>query len=697
MKTLTSYIAAILFFSMGLPFSGLSQNCVKTAPYFEGFDSLPWSIQPDGSRQIDTCWNFPDNTDWALGYKGPGSLNGYDFESCDSSGTLLRFFSKNGGRFGRYYLFVKSFWTPPPPVDVISPAIDLSNLSNPVLYFDYHMYGEDIGKLEIAWKDSKDTSWIVVDSIVGEHQHSLVDYFKSYSVLVKSGAADTINIRFRAYSDVKDTNRIIFRNRVTIDNFEISEKDPCGIPKYTGVKNVGIDSAQVFWQSASPGNTLTEVRYGLHGFTPLPAQGKSRIATGDKMVLHNLQEGQTYRVYLRHLCGTDTGRWVQPLLIQTTCSNRPRSFPYLQTMDDWGDTLSVNDFFNYKDINVRECWENKGECIRSNQITKRIHFGRDWIAHDQFGFILRDVSGKGSFLQTNTFTNSIDTSTESILTSPFVDLKGSARPQLSYWSIFRNISKPDNDNRFFVELQKKGSSKWQKLDSIIPPIAVTNPNKWRERIVNLNAFKKEIVRVRFSFINLNFTRGKFSLDEIHFREKPGCALAGQDSLVQLCDSLGSYDLSNLLDSNAAGGTWQDINGSGALSGTLLNLGQLPQDSAFPFRYLIPKDSACSADSATYTIIRNKAGCSIGLEEYQTPGLDIFPNPAQVRLYLRPQNPGLQWGEVALYNLQGQRQKVELSQKATGARELSLAGLAPGVYFLTVELEGKKVVRKVVVE
>ena len=693
MKTVTSLFLITLFLLTGIPKVCPAQNCVKTAPFTEVFGDnylttgSPWQIEPMFMlRNVDTCWevnsgNFPKG--WTLGLLHPADTGR---GRLDSSG----FWSSS-------YLFVRKVGNNPGNwEDFATPWIDVSALQKPELSFDYHLYGRDIDRLLIMGKSKGDTLYQPLDSILGEHQTSMWELYEKYAVPLQALSGDTVKIKFRFYSKARGNCKC----HATVDNFAIREASPCLPPVFPGLAVQSPTSVQVQWQN-SANHQQVEIEYGLLGHTQNTRQ--SQFVQGNSQTLRNLQDGLTYQLKIRSICGTDTSAWQWRKVFSLPCQNRIKSFPYRETMDQWTpDTINgVRKSIRGK---ISSCWQQLGRVIPSRPSLDSAY---SWLTFKPRSSATtpNDISGNGLFTFSSGISNTASSSDKLFhtLSTPKISLGQAVNPELSFWvhSIDSDPNRLDTtDTPFLIVLAQEQNKSAQPIDTIQGPIQKKVNDPWQEYRYDLSAYGGDTVRISFR-VEHNGNPGPandpFLLDEVHFREKPGCALAGQDSLVQLCDSLGSYDLSNLLDSNNTGGVWQDINGSGALSGTLLNLGQLPQDSAFPFRYLIPKDSACSADSATYTIIRNKAGCSIGLEEYQTPGLDIFPNPARERLYLRPQNSGVQWGEVALYNLQGQRQKVELSQHATGVSELSLAGLAPGVYFLTVELEGKKVVRKVVVE
>ena len=605
---------------------------------------------------------------------GGDPFNAEDMD--DSSGHVLL---ENGKMY--------ALWVKPPSTgrpDTISPSfadlylppIGIDSLSKPELQWDYHMYGNDIEALVVRVRNYYGSHWTTVDSLVGEQHSSEVSHYKSQRLALPA-VADTIVINFRAHLLGAPNCNIL------LDDFLVEEAAACPPPNRLELLAINDDTAEFAFEKTRVGSNV-ELLYGQVGLPTTHKQMTSVIQSGNKIKIGGLEEGQIYDVYARSICGGVPGDYTQfPFTLRMPCDGF-KEFPYYENFDNWmGDTIpyysSTEDKYNGV---LSSCWTNDGKVTNVKTVSWKSTFG------SRFTYPFKDKSGSGVYL-----TQDRNKANISYLESPKIDLSSSSRPQLSFW--FHNGSFTDT-NHLFIDI--KTGTNWLALDTVTTPVQMGNKDPWAKKIIDLSAYK-DTLQIRFGAAKaVGGSGNSISLDEIQFREKPGCALAGEDSTVQLCDTLTSLPLDLLLDSNAYGGKWQDLSNSGALSpASVLDLTALPKDSAFLFRYVIPADSTCSADSATFTIIRNKAGCSVGLEEYKLPGLDLFPNPVRQRLYLRPHNPQLKWGAVALYNLQGQRLPAELSLGAAGQLSLSLAGVPPGVYFLKLELAGKKLVRKIMVE
>jgi len=105
--------------------------------------------------------------------------------------------------------------------------------------------------------------------------------------------------------------------------------------------------------------------------------------------------------------------------------------------------------------------------------------------------------------------------------------------------------------------------------------------------------------------------------------------AGNDVEVQLCNTLDAYDLVNDLDgASATSGTWIDVDGSGGLSGSILDTRNIPQGS-YTFRYRLAGLAPCPADEADITVTINTVPTLTDIVEVCTPDETGYRVTAQV--------------------------------------------------------------------
>ena len=648
--------------------SKLNSQCkVEHPPHITRFDSLPWFLAPGNQKIHDTCW---------IRNSGPNSyINWYlsdrsEPNTPDSTGPKLTF-----GAF--LSVLPLRAGTGNETAVITTPRFISTNLKNPVLQFSYHMYGNNIDKLIIQRKDSSSKAWIKLDSLVGNYQSSSEDFFKRHH-LELGQMPDTTRFQFIAKSKGGPNYQI------ALDNIYFGRRKSCPLVNKPVISSKNDTSATLQFNNSY--NVNVESRVTDIGRSPMDSIGNSFYTNGNSITLSSINAGNQYYIYLRTFCQKDTSAWLPPMIFKATCS-KVYEFPFRENFNDWmGDSIryfqASDGQFNGK---TNACWENP-------------NFGRKDSYHwKSFSSLpnrnvipVQDKSGNGVFvgIKEDHIASGVK---KSILASPPISLHNSTNPLLSFWY---HTSSLITQGYLIVE-SSTSKGNWQILDSIALSSSTIN-SPWLQYQNPLNARPNDTLKVRFRITNRD---SYVYLDEIEIKEKPGCAMAGPDSTVQVCDTLISLPLDLLLDSNAYGGNWQDLSNSGALSpASVLDLTALPKDSAFFFRYLIPADSTCSADSATFTIIRNKAGCKIGLREYrQEPGLEIYPNPARDELHLHPAKAHAQWGRIALYSLQGQRLPVKLRKESEGGMLLSLQQVPAGVYLLEVKLNGRWIQRKVVKE
>ncbi|MDZ7845831.1 MAG: hypothetical protein U5L96_03095 [Owenweeksia sp.] len=67
------------------------------------------------------------------------------------------------------YMFLESSLTGN-YAELVSPALDVSAIQFPELVYHFHMYGQDINKLEVYLEDVSSGSCYLVDSLIGQQQ-----------------------------------------------------------------------------------------------------------------------------------------------------------------------------------------------------------------------------------------------------------------------------------------------------------------------------------------------------------------------------------------------------------------------------------------------------------------------------------------------------------------------------------------------
>lgn len=653
----------MIFCAITISLLAQQNNCIRPAPYSEPFThNQPWRYNRFQSNTEDSCWQkFPTQDSlgfrWELGLDGGGpSVSPYHFN--DSSGHRLH-------ETGNHYVF----YIKPAHQGIIgvissaesyltTPFINVDSLNHPELSFDYHMVGSDIRSLLIQYREYGDTVWNSIDSLIGEQQNNVADHLKRHFIAVNF-QSDTVQFRFVA------VNSGGVNCNTLIDNIEVKEAENCPPPNRPHLIEVTATSAKLIFDKRNISGA-THIRYGDIGLPANSPLMKSITVGGDTALISGLTPGKIYYVYFGAACGSSNiSLSDHPLILRLPCIEI-FDFPFTENFDDWmGDTIQYfNSGYKYEGV-ISSCWKDNGELanVRYSSWSAGLYTS---VARP---FPLVDKSGSGNYLfqkQDYHFLHYIET--------PKIDLRNSVRPQISYW----HHSHSQTPTAFYVEINN--GSGWNKIDSLFAPTQSSVSDPWLQRVIDLYQYRSDTVQFRFYKTNLDFhDPALVSLDEISIREKPGCALAGMDSTLELCDDLHNLALGTLLDSMAYGGSWMDLQNSGAISaGNIVDLTLLQTDSAYRFRYTIPADSNCTADSATFTLIRSSAFCDMGLIEPGNPNFKIFPNPAQGRLNIQYSGNGKISG-LAVYNLEGKR--VFTSEKPV--EKIDIAPWPAGLYLLQI--------------
>ena len=136
----------LIILSILLSTNVISQTCESTVisfPYNEGFETNigGWIQGANGSA---------DDIDWTI----------------DDAGTPSANTGPDSGNSSTWYIYTEASTvntTPPGSPDMVanleSPCFDLTGISNPFFTFDYHMYGGNMGTLNIDISTNNGTSY----------------------------------------------------------------------------------------------------------------------------------------------------------------------------------------------------------------------------------------------------------------------------------------------------------------------------------------------------------------------------------------------------------------------------------------------------------------------------------------------------------------------------------------------------------
>lgn len=153
--------------------------------------------------------------------------------------------------------------------------------------------------------------------------------------------------------------------------------------------------------------------------------------------------------------------------------------------------------------------------------------------------------------------------------------------------------------------------------------------------------------------------------------------AGNDATANVCDTL-MVDLTSYLGTFDPGGTWRDVNGTGALTGNIFDAYQVAKNASYSFQYY--GGTTDCQDTATINLFVDF--CSIGIEEYGNSGITVYPNPASASIFVEEAHQNSQQMTLEIYSINGQL-VYRKSFTGSGKAQVEINDLADGIYNLRV--------------
>ena len=253
-------------------------DVVSTFPYTEGFEDITLG-----------CWSqeilFGDNP-WTLKH-----YNQHSGEQC-----------------------ISMSWTVNTASRLISPIFDLTNLSNPTLYFYQHRngFGEDnhADTLAVYYRTSINGDWVRL-----EGYQSATNGYQLDSLALPNASA-TYQIAFVGYgNDGID----LYLDDIMVNGGSGTAPGSCTKPTNLFVSDITSTSAYVTW-TAGGNETEWSIRYRKYNSDWLPAIH----TTNPYYNLTNLQPSTPYHVEVRALCSeTDASDWTNMYSFHTEASGQP--------------------------------------------------------------------------------------------------------------------------------------------------------------------------------------------------------------------------------------------------------------------------------------------------------------------------------------------------------------------------------------
>ena len=274
-------------------------------PYYESFDGSSWTPATGLSdpADISSCWYRTDTLNKVWRPKSGPSFSTLSGPGGARTGT------------GNYLLFgILNPQAGSNTEEIQSPFIINSGLQQPELNYWYHMYGQQINKLEV-FLEMPDDSRILIDSLIGQQQNNQSDPWLQRTIDLSAYQGDTFKLVFAGSIG----NSLALVN-MAIDDVEIID-GVCSDPSNLSAGNISFTSAELYWVSVSAHSTI---EYGPAGFSPGTGTLVRNVTPG--FLLSGLQAFTSYDFYVQDSCRITKSSWAGPYNFTTTCSIPMASF-----------------------------------------------------------------------------------------------------------------------------------------------------------------------------------------------------------------------------------------------------------------------------------------------------------------------------------------------------------------------------------
>ena len=272
------------------PFT-FTTTCAPIAAYTEDFETFtPSAGSPFGS---ENCWSATNTSGSYFWESAPGT----DTSSGGTgpSPTITT---------GNYFFTEASGAGTGDVAELVSPLVDLTSLTDPAILFNYHMFGGQIGTLDVI-VNGTDNVW----SLSGQQQATETTPWELAVVDLAAYAGQTVTITLRA------TSAGSFEGDIAIDNISFTEFPACATPNALTATNITDTTADLGW-TENGSATAWDVELGLDGFTPTGTPTAAGVSNPYGAM--GLTENTAYDFYVRADCGS---AWAGPFSFTTleTC------------------------------------------------------------------------------------------------------------------------------------------------------------------------------------------------------------------------------------------------------------------------------------------------------------------------------------------------------------------------------------------
>jgi len=524
-----------------------------------------------------------------------------------------------------------SYWASTVILNLETPQIDISNLSQPYLSFFRKALPQNNQPLNgfVTAQGFDGANWITLKSFNQDDpnwQYKFID-------LTGFSLPDTTSFRL-VYQRIGGANV----GDDYLDNFTIGEKPNCLPTDSMWVNSILTTAVSLKFTSAKN----RQVEWGQRGY--LHGSGNLVNTNTNGAILTGTQPNTWYTAYFRDSCSAGYGEWSEAIHFQTTC---PTVFnaPYKQTFNN----LPIQDTTL------------TGACWTAYKVGKTNWVVDGWTLSGSTG---PEVLHDGLFVYTEA--SGGDSADESYIESPDVDLSTVTNPYLSfYYHMFGNTM-----GNLCVEIYD--GSIWQPVDTcLVGQQQTTATSAWKRKVISLSAYANTTVKVRIKGIRGSNWASDMAIDDVWFMDSCTVAkpVAGFTAVFDTLTFSG-YRVNFTSNATSAVSIKWDF-GDGTTDTGFAVTHTYSTNGSFTVSQKV-LNACADTDSTSQTIV----AAGIGIIELDDLGLKVYPNPANDVLKIESKT-GV--GVVVLTDLNG---RILYRKTSNGSSlEIDISGLSNGVYFL----------------
>ena len=476
--------------------------CLFNSPYTEAFSGTAGGWVAPSSQfnigSINSCWDRSGSTYYWVKAPFPGSANTLSGPASDHT---------SGGQG-----FIGSW---PYPLlgggdtisELITPYISLDNDSLPQVAFWYHLWGDDIDKLEFSITTDTSGTWTLLDSLLpntGAFVSNASPWHQFYRD-ISAYKGDTVAFKFTSYRSFSGFNSGL-NARASIDDFTVTEDtSSCDKPIKVVILSKGVSAATIGWGTTSATNYQVQWAQG----SSVPSSGTTSITSSNQFSISNLAPNSSYTFRVRGICGSqDTSVWSEYVTIETDCGAFLAPWDEDFESNDWVAPISWFDQGTF------------GDCfLDSGSLGFYWKVARGPKNQDEGPNTDHSPTGQGKFLATNYRYGSTAPANLSI-TTPWIALDSVVNPELKFWLHAFTQTTPFGTLK--VKVQELNGNTTAVFDTA-GALQGSQSAAWKEMVVPLNYNTDDTVRVIFSYEpKVLVSAQPFSIDDISITSAPSC-------------------------------------------------------------------------------------------------------------------------------------------------------------------------------